>query len=1085
MKRIAVSLTAIIILFTVILSSGASALALSAEENYDLKNPSTVSYKTVGSDEILEKYLSEELSDNEKSYLAEYGTVTIEYDDSISTGNVVCIYGDGTLTVNAIAYTYFTADEREVSWIPVSVRVGEREVPLSESGAYYSARLDGIAEDESLVAEVNYVLSVRIARDDLSSIVNQAYNDAPEWERRLDCYRAEYERQKEKYDRDLISYREYLLALTKYDSDVALYNSYLASKRIYDDEALEYAEYVRELAEYEECLSEYNEYLSCVDEYNRKYSEYIAYLGALSKYDADMTVYREKLLALDRVRSQLSIIDASRLPITEGRDVYSAIWSGLVDEVLANKSVITSQSVGVSEDVVYAAGDSTENLRALLQNYFSLGTEEEKYTYYTLNYVQLKENFKKLTQALNELYKARAVRNWLRTEDKDRKYMILVSELAYVSEALEGEPIKSYYGDETLDSDYVMKRESESFAEILGNGAELDMGIDPIPDPLGYPSVGEEPVPPTVKTEPRMPETVVKPIPPKEVKDPGEAPTPVEKPMPPETVEEPKEPEKYEADGEVLSLVELYKSGNLKERELPSADFILEIEKTVEKKLFLVDEVSVFFLSEDGRELYNTVVDKGTLATYVGKLPEKAPDDAYTYTFLGWGSEDGEVADLSSVDCDLILYPVFEKHIKSYTVTFISDGGETVLTLPYGSTPEIETVPTKPDNGGIEYVFSGWNKPIAPVSGDAVYEAVFREKYIVPTVGGGAEITYTDGCYTVYIGETPSYTVNLSGVIERALLRHSSVRIDFGDEVIEIPYSSVALMNEMSETTLSVSISDISDIGYAYRFSITDGKSASALGEYKISVVSKHSLPDLSRHVLCEMRGEEKVGRVRYSESNGKLIFTINANTDYVLMPEYKINLISGEGGELRAEHSFAFPGDEIRVFYSMKDGSGFVGINVFGSQGEAVRFSDGFFVMPSFDVSVALISEEITYTIRFMNGNQVLAELRCKYGDIPTPPSTVQKMNDDEYSYSFVGWSSEIVPVDSDMSYYAVFESRELPPKERPSGLQISPLVMKLLVALATFLFMMTCTVIPSFILLVVLLFKDKKRRIRRRKKQ
>ncbi len=1083
LKRIILSLFAIIIVITVIFSSSLSILGAADDESYDYSNPSAVNNRQISSDMLLEAYLGDEISDEERAYLAEYGSVTVRYDDSISTGNVVCIFEDGRLTVNAAPYVYTTQSGQDAVWTPVSVRVGDREEALLANDAYYTAELDGISEDDSLYAEVRYVLRITVKREDISLILNQAYNDAPEWESRLAAYREEYGRLLGEYNSGLIDYNLYLEALARYDSDVAAYNDYLVRKKLYDDAKREYDAYLAEYAAYTLALDGYNEYLENLEKYNTAYSEYMAYKSALGKYESDILTYNENLEALERVRLRIAILDAAKLPMTDGRDVYSAIWSGLVDEVLANKSLITSQNVGVSEEVVYAAGDSTENLRNLLKSYYSLTEEEDKYTFYMLNYGPLKENFKKLTQALDDLYRARAVRNYLRNEGKDFKYMILVAQLALISSALEGEPIKSYYGTETLDGSYVMKRETMSFSEILENKAYIDTSVDPKPDSLGYPTLGDEPTPPSVVEEPTAPIPVNKPTPPELLENPGDAPTPVDEPTVPERVEEPTPPTEYTPPECIPPLISAYNRGEISLRPMADDDFIYEAVRTVKKKLFNVDEVSVFFLSEGGEELYGTVVDKGTCAVYVGELPEKPEDDGYTYTFVGWGGEDGVLTDISEVESDLILYPIFDKHTKSYDITYVFPDGTVTVSHPYGSVPAFDNIPNKPDEGNVMYVFSGWDTPIAPVSGNATYTALYTPEYIVKLGTSGADIDFSSGVYTVDCTKSAFSEIDLGNIVDRAVSKQASLYIRTIFCEIDIPYSTLVSMQESSSTVLVPDIVSVGSIGYSYRLGLMSEDSSRA-EKLKMTVSVGVGIDDLSRHVLCLLENGNVGSRVRYSVNNGKLLFTINTNCTYTLMPEFGINVITSPAGTLEVSSLSAFPGDKIYVSSSMTPGHRFVGVRVFGADGSEIPFEDGEFVMPAYDVSLVLLSEEMIYTVRFMDGNQVLAEVKCRYGDIPKPPKSVNKMNDDQYSYTFIGWSDEIAPADSDKVYYAVYDVSVLPPKVRPEGLVLSPTVLKLLIALLVAVFMIIAVVIPSLITLTVLFIKDKKRRLRRREK-
>ena len=58
--------------------------------------------------------------------------------------------------------------------------------------------------------------------------------------------------------------------------------------------------------------------------------------------------------------------------------------------------------------------------------------------------------------------------------------------------------------------------------------------------------------------------------------------------------------------------------------------------------------------------------------------------------------------------------------VNEYTVKFVVDGVEEILTLAYGATPAPSAAPSKDG-----YTFKGWTPAIATVTGDATYTAVF------------------------------------------------------------------------------------------------------------------------------------------------------------------------------------------------------------------------------------------------------------------------------------------------------------------------------------------------------------------------
>ena len=57
-------------------------------------------------------------------------------------------------------------------------------------------------------------------------------------------------------------------------------------------------------------------------------------------------------------------------------------------------------------------------------------------------------------------------------------------------------------------------------------------------------------------------------------------------------------------------------------------------------------------------------------------------------------------------------------------------------------------------------------------------------------------------------------------------------------------------------------------------------------------------------------------------------------------------------------------------------------------------------------------------------DGTTVLASDEYEYGATPTPPADPAKADDEQYSYTFTGWSPEIVAVTGDVTYTATYEA-------------------------------------------------------------
>ena len=143
---------------------------------------------------------------------------------------------------------------------------------------------------------------------------------------------------------------------------------------------------------------------------------------------------------------------------------------------------------------------------------------------------------------------------------------------------------------------------------------------------------------------------------------------------------------------------------------------------------------SVTFVYDD-KSYVRSVADGDTCADPVARglipTPTKESTAQYNYTFYGWGASDGGAANaniLKNITEDKTVYAIFTATVRYYTITWLDSDGVTVLkteTLPYGATPEAYT----PGKDG--HAFTGWDKEITTVTGDATYTATW-----VTAIGG-------------------------------------------------------------------------------------------------------------------------------------------------------------------------------------------------------------------------------------------------------------------------------------------------------------------------------------------------------------
>ncbi len=152
---------------------------------------------------------------------------------------------------------------------------------------------------------------------------------------------------------------------------------------------------------------------------------------------------------------------------------------------------------------------------------------------------------------------------------------------------------------------------------------------------------------------------------------------------------------------------------------------------TVEKDMTLTakwtpEVYSVTFKNYDGTELAKEDVSYGSLPQY-SATPEKPGNAQYSYAFARWVDENGQTVDLANIDRNIILTAEFAETLNKYKVTF--KNGDEVLKeaqVEYGTMPTApETNPTKAADAQYTYTFKGWDKELAAVTGEVVYNAEF------------------------------------------------------------------------------------------------------------------------------------------------------------------------------------------------------------------------------------------------------------------------------------------------------------------------------------------------------------------------
>ena len=108
---------------------------------------------------------------------------------------------------------------------------------------------------------------------------------------------------------------------------------------------------------------------------------------------------------------------------------------------------------------------------------------------------------------------------------------------------------------------------------------------------------------------------------------------------------------------------------------------------------------------------------------------------------------------------------------------------------------------------------------------------------------------------------------------------------------------------------------------------------------------------------------------------------------------------------------------------------------------GRQIVMEDSIYTLVGWTPELAPVTADITYTavytaearqykITFVNGMDTLWTDSVEYGQMPVYGGEIPtKESDEQYSYSFAGWTPEITIVTGDATYTAVFEEQPLGP--------------------------------------------------------
>ena len=419
---------------------------------------------------------------------------------------------------------------------------------------------------------------------------------------------------------------------------------------------------------------------------------------------------------------------------------------------------------------------------------------------------------------------------------------------------------------------------------------------------------------------------------------------------------------------------------------------------------------TVIWKDEDGSVLEtDKEVPYGTIPTYNGETPKKESTDENTYTFGGWSP----VISAVSGDEEEIVYTATYTVIKNkYTVQWNVDG--TIVDskdYDFGSIPSYGgTTPTKPATAQYTYTFVGWkssrNGEIYPgtlpaVAGDVTYTAVFTEtvnKYTVTFKNQDGAVLQS---VLVEYGTVPTYT----GAIptKPATAQYTYTFAGWTPEV-------VAVTGDATYTATYTSTVNT----YTITWKNWDGTVLET-----DTNVPYGAMPSYDGAMPTKPQDAENTYEfVGWTTTVSKVIGDVVYTARYIPhLREYTVTWVDGDGNKLYSE----------MVEYGKLPAY----IGATPTKTATAQYSYSF---TGWNPQIEVVKGDVTYTAQFASVlrsytvtwivDGATTTETYKYGEMPSFKGSTDKAPTAQYTYTFAGWTPEVVAVTGDATYTASYTS-------------------------------------------------------------
>jgi len=463
---------------------------------------------------------------------------------------------------------------------------------------------------------------------------------------------------------------------------------------------------------------------------------------------------------------------------------------------------------------------------------------------------------------------------------------------------------------------------------------------------------------------------------------------------------------------------------------------------------------TITWLNSDNTSLGTTTVEYGVVPTPVN-VPDKTNTAQYTYTFAGWTPE------VAAVKGDATYKASFIESLNQYTITFKDDQGNILDSRlwDYGLTPYC-AIPTKEPDEQYDYPFTGWSPKVTAVTKEATYTATFtpaEKTYTITWLNDdNSQIDQTEVAYGVVpTHDNPTKAATAEWTYTFAGWDSTPVAVT-GEATYKATYTSTKNKytitwldddnTQIDQTSVEYGVvpthddpTKVATAEWTYTFAGWDGTPVAVNGEatYKATysaTKNKYTITWLNDDDTQIDQTSVEYGVVPTHDDPAKqataeFTYTFAGwdNTPVAVTSEatYKATYTSAKNS-----YTITWLDDDNSALGSTTVEYGVVPTHEDPTKQPTAQYG---YTFVGWSPAISAVTGNATYkatytdtinqyTISWLDDTGTLVDqTKVAYGATPAH-ANIYKESDDQYDYTFVGWTPTLVPVTGDASYSAIF---------------------------------------------------------------